>query len=97
MKFNHDFKRGEFGESHREYKCGNINAAVDFIGESAMRVAIYKDGCEMLPTFTVNPGNEFMLGGRDKLSTADFAPGSPKVLETDDVDTGIKPTDPTHV
>lgn len=86
MKFNHDFKRGEFGESHREYKCGNINAAVDFIGESAMRVAIYKDGCEMLPTFTVNPGNEFMLGGRDKLSTADFAPGSPKVLETDDVD-----------
>ena len=86
MKFNHDFKRGEFGESHREYKCGNINAAVDFIGESAMRVAIYKDGCEMLPTFTVNPGNEFMLGGRDKLSTADFAPGSPKVRAADNVD-----------
>ena len=54
MRFNHTFKLTNENETHREYKCDNVNINIDFISGSALRVAVFNDNAEMLPTFTVN-------------------------------------------
>ena len=55
MRFNHIFKLTNENETHREYKCDNVNINIDFISGSALRVSVFNDNAEMLPTFTVNP------------------------------------------
>lgn len=72
MKFNHKFAlvNKEFGV--REYKSDNINTRLDFIGDSAIRVAIYKDNEPMLATYNVAPDNKMANTGRDRLSLDGF-------------------------
>lgn len=67
-KFNYDFSLAGFDGSTAEYTCENINARLDFINENCVRVALYKKGDTILPTFLVCPDNEMPLTGRDKLS-----------------------------
>jgi hypothetical protein len=52
MKFDHSFKLYEKSKTGRTYICDNTVAKLDFISPAAIRVAIYKKGAYMLPTFT---------------------------------------------
>lgn len=72
-KFKHTFTLTESEESFVRYSDGKTTARIDFISESCVRAAIYKEDTQMLPTFSVNPQNEFLQNGRDKLSTEGFA------------------------
>ena len=72
MRFNHIFKLTNENETHREYKCDNVNINIDFISGSALRVAVFNDNAEMLPTFTVNPNNNLSSLGRSRLSVDGF-------------------------
>lgn len=73
MKFNHEFeKKAENG--YLLYKCGNKNARIDVLGESLLRVAVFKDGEEILPTFCINPDSaDLGANGRDRLSADGFS------------------------
>lgn len=84
MKFSYDFKLSEHSGSSRVYVCGDITARIDFLSGSMMRVALFRDDCKMLPTFTVDPQNEFLTEGRDKLSLDGFSLFAPQVNETAD-------------
>lgn len=72
MRFNHIFRLTNENETHREYKCDNVNINIDFISGSALRVAVFNDNAEMLPTFTVNPNNNLSSLGRSRLSVDGF-------------------------
>lgn len=87
MKFNHEFRLDKTTKSGRLYTCGNINAQVDFVNGSCIRVAIYKDGCKMLPTFSVNPDNaELPASGRSRLDTKGFALSEPEITEKNGIE-----------
>lgn len=80
MKFNHKFELSKAGIHSRLYKCDNINAQIDFIDKSCIRVAIYKDDSVMLPTFSVNPNNSHSLNGRSRLDTNGFSMSTLEVI-----------------
>ena len=71
-KFNHCFTLTAADESSRIYECDDNIAQIDFISQSSIRVAIYKKNAELLPTFCINPTNELLLDGRERLSTDGF-------------------------
>lgn len=71
-KFNHLFKQSEINDSFAEYTCTTHTARIDFVSKSCIRVAIYKNEEDMLPTFSVNPDNVFSQSGRSRLSTDGF-------------------------
>lgn len=77
-KFNHLFELKSSNESSAEYICEDITARIDFISESCVRTAIYKNGADILPTFSVNPNNAFSENGRSRLSTENFDLYAPK-------------------
>lgn len=71
-KFNHTFTLKVADDSSRIYECDDNIARIDFISQSGIRVAIYKKNAELMPTFCVNPTNDFLLDGRERLSTDGF-------------------------
>ncbi len=71
-KFNHTFDLTINKESTAEYVCGDNTARLDFISGSCIRVAIYKNKSDIMPTFSVNPKNKFSENGRNRLSTDGF-------------------------
>lgn len=71
-KFNHLFEQLEINDSFAEYTCTTHTARIDFVSKSCIRVAIYKNEEDMLPTFSVNPDNVFSQSGRSRLSTDGF-------------------------
>ena len=71
-KFNHIFKIADQTDSCSVYSCNENTVQIDFVSSSCMRVAIYKNKNELLPTFSINPGNVFSENGRDRLSTDHF-------------------------
>ncbi|MCD7796928.1 MAG: hypothetical protein LUG95_04810 [Clostridiales bacterium] len=78
-KFNHLFKISENGEnSVKKYISTGNTARIDFVSESCVRVAFYKNENDMLPTFSVNPNNVLSQAGRSRLSTDGFGLYSPK-------------------
>lgn len=72
-KFNHNFTLFEKNPSYRIYKSDDNIARIDFISESCMRVAIYKENSKMLPTFSVSPDNNLLINGRNRLSLDGFS------------------------
>lgn len=80
-KFRHTFTLSEKSENGRVYKSGENTFRIDFISESAVRVALYKSKSDLLPTFSVNPDNAILLKGRDKLSLEGFGLCAPEVCE----------------
>lgn len=72
-KFNHNFVPFDKGFNYRIYNCDDNLARIDFLSESCVRIAIYKENSYMLPTFCINPENELLLKGRDRLSVLDFS------------------------
>lgn len=77
-KFNHIFKVAEQTDTCSIYRCEDNTVQIDFLSDSCMRVAVYKDKTKMLPTFSVNPNNVFSRNGRDRLSTDAFNLYSPE-------------------
>lgn len=82
MKFDHSFKLYKKSKTGRTYICDNTVAKLDFISPAAIRVAIYKKGAYMLPTFTINPNNDLSQSGRDKLATDAFEMFEPVAKKT---------------
>ena len=72
-KFNHNFVPIEKGNTYRIYSCDDNRARIDFISESCVRVAIYKETDEILPTFSVSPDNDLLINGRERLSLDGFS------------------------
>lgn len=72
MKFNYEFEKQKEND-YLLYKCGNQNARIDVLGESLLRVAVFGDGEEMLPTFCIDPDSaDLGANGRDRLSVNGF-------------------------
>lgn len=71
-KFNHIFKSAEQTDTSLVYTCKDNIARVDFISGSCIRVALYKNDENILPTFSINPNNVFSQNGRSRLSTNGF-------------------------
>ncbi len=78
-KVNHNFKVIEATEYSRIYKENEWIVRIDFIEENILRVGMFKDNDIILPTFNINPTNEFSKNGRDRLSLDGFSMYSPKI------------------
>ena len=81
MKFNHDFVLAESSPAMRLYRSGDTAARLDFISDSAVRVAVYKTGEKLQNTFNVCPDNELNHTGRERLDLTGFTLCTPS--ETD--------------
>lgn len=84
MKFQHFFQVTEQGDCVRKYRSDGIHAQLDFLSGSMLRVALYPDGVKPLPTFTVDPNNELLRKGRDRLDKTGFPLFSPLTETTGD-------------
>ncbi len=80
-KVNHNFSLLEKTEYSRVYKEDNKRIRLDFLGENILRVAIFNEGDCLLPTFNINPQNDFSRQGRARLSCEGFKMFSPKETE----------------
>lgn len=78
-KFEHKFILSNSFDYYRTYNCENNNVRLDFISDSCVRVAVYKNADCIMPTFSVNPNNEFSVTGRERLSTDGFNMCSPRI------------------
>lgn len=85
-KFNHSFQLAEKTSNYRIYTCDDNFARIDFVSDSCVRVAIYKNEKSMLPTFSVAPDNDFSQSGRIRLDTSGFQLSSPAVAQNEGVD-----------
>ena len=85
-KFEHKFVLKEGTQNSRVYTCAENTVRLDFVSESALRVAVFKSREDLLPTFSVNPESSFLREGRHKLSTEGFAPCAPEVREGENED-----------
>lgn len=73
MKFNYEFKRQD--KDFLLYKCENQNVRIDILGKSLLRVAVFRDGEDILPTFCIDPESaDLGFFGRDRLSVSGFSP-----------------------
>ena len=74
MKWNHQFTLTEKGDAYRIYNSENIEARLDFFNH-ILRVAIYKKGERLFPTYSICPGESKMSRhGRDRLSVEGLEP-----------------------
>ena len=71
-KFKHSFRLAQQTDSSRVYVCDENTARIDFVSDSCVRVAVYKNEVSMLPTFSVDPDNVFSVNGRGRLDTSGF-------------------------
>ncbi|MBR0413829.1 MAG: DUF5110 domain-containing protein [Clostridia bacterium] len=89
--FNHPFSAAEQSVSSRRYTSENITAQLDFLGESCLRVAIWRTGDTLLPTVCINPDNTPLPTARDRLSTAGFSLCAPQVTAGEDKEKFLLP------
>ena len=81
MKFDHRFRLKTATPSMREYAADGVTMRLDFF-ENMLRVALLRDGCPLLPTWSVHPGEgDCPLEGRDKLSTEGLRTVAPAVSD----------------
>lgn len=83
MKFRHDFNLVESTDNYRLYTCDDVNARLDFVEENILRVAIYRHGEDILPTFCINPYDKPNLEARNRLDTEGFHFDTPQVEKTE--------------
>ncbi len=88
MKFDHRFSVTDHNDSSFFFKSENINARLDFL-EKAVRVAVYRDGERLFPTFAVCPDGNMPYEGRDKLSLEGLKTIIPKVSQGGPDDPGL--------
>ena len=80
-KFEHKFVLKQRLKNGRVYSCGENTVRLEFVSASAVRVAVYKSEDDLLPTFSVNPDNAFLIKGTDKFSMEGFEGFVPEVRE----------------
>ncbi|MGN0531599.1 MAG: TIM-barrel domain-containing protein, partial [Eubacterium sp.] len=85
-KFKHNFTLSSNTDICRIYTCDDSIVRIDFVSDSCMRVSVYKNRAEMLPTFCINPDNEFLTVGRDRLSTDGFGMCVPKISISESIE-----------
>ena len=85
-KFKHCFNLKSNTDFSRVYESDKSLAQIDFVSESCIRVAIYKEGAQLLPTFCIDPENKLMLEPRSRLSTEGFNMIKPAVSEKGDLE-----------
>ncbi len=90
-KFNHLFKLADQNDTNFVYKCDENTVRVDFISDSCVRIAAYKNEDSMLPTFSVNPENKFSSNGRSRLDITGFTMSVPKITFDEYVDRFLLP------
>ena len=88
MKFLHRFTRTVTTPSMRQYVADGVTMRMDFF-DHIVRVALLRPKTPLLPTWSVCPGGECPLSGRDKLSTEGFTLAAPTVAETEDSDSFV--------
>ncbi len=77
-KVYHNFIKTEEGCYHRLYKEDDTNIRIDFVSDNTLRVAVFKDNETILPTFSINPTNDFSRTGRNRLSVNGFKMFAPE-------------------
>ena len=84
MKFDHNFTQTTATPTGRTYAADGWHAQLDFLSGSCLRVALYRNADDLLPTFNIDPDNA-SIGprGRARLSTVGFQPAAPTVTEND--------------
>ena len=84
MKFDHNFTQTTATPTGRTYAADGWQAQLDFLSGSCLRVALYRNADDLLPTFNIDPDNA-SIGpqGRARLSTVGFQPTAPTVTEND--------------
>lgn len=90
-KFKHIFSLSEQSDTCRVYTCDGSTVRLDFVSSSCIRAAVYKNRSDMLPTFSVNPENSYLTGGRDRLDTSGFALCSPETVNGESSDKFLLP------
>lgn len=83
MKFQHRFELVKSEGSTFIFKSENINVRLDFLA-SCYRVAIFRDGERIFPTYSICPQGQMPYEGRDKLSIDGFDMEVPKVSKKAD-------------
>lgn len=78
-KFKHKFSLYKHSDTCRVYSDNGSFVRLDFVSASCLRVSVYTDGDELLPTFCVDPDNKILITGRERLSTDGFELFSPQV------------------
>ena len=71
MKYDHRFKLRSFDGVSALFACGDLNARLDFL-RGSVRVALWREGERLFPTFTVCPDGEMPEAGRERLSIKGF-------------------------
>ncbi|MBR2806630.1 MAG: hypothetical protein IKE18_07605 [Oscillospiraceae bacterium] len=80
MKFRHLFRLDESAPSYRIYKADGVTMRLDFF-ENILRIAMLRDGTDLIPTWSICPGEYRMpLEGRSKLSAEGFRTVEPEVV-----------------
>lgn len=69
MKFSYEFEKQN--SEYLIYKSGDINVRIDTLGKSLLRIAVFRDNEDILPTFCINPESaDLGFFGRDRLSVS---------------------------
>ena len=71
MKYDHRFELRSFDGVTALFGCGDLNARLDFL-RGGVRVALWRKGERLFPTFTVCPDGEMPEAGRERLSLQGF-------------------------
>ena len=82
MKFNHLFRVTDHNASTYRFVSENIHARIDFL-KNMVRVAFYRDGERIFPTFSVAPDDRMPENGRDKLSVEGLETEAPAATAED--------------
>ncbi len=90
-KFDHNFTLYHKTEHSRFYSSEDNIARIDFVSESCVRVAHYKVGTVLLPTFSVCPEPALLMNGRERLSLEGFPLCEPETREADGAEAFILP------
>ncbi|MBR3178061.1 MAG: alpha-glucosidase [Clostridia bacterium] len=77
MQFNHLFRVTDHNETTYHFASENNHARIDFL-KNMVRIALYRDGERIFPTFSVCPDDRMPESGRDKLSVDGFETEAPK-------------------
>ena len=81
MKFEHRFSLLESSPSTFAFGSESLRFRIDFLAKT-IRVALYRDGDDLFPTFSICPDNQMGEHGRDKLSLSGFELSEPLFHET---------------
>ncbi len=82
MKYDHKFTIDTQSPSTVTFRSEGLRARLDFY-ENMLRVAVYREGVRLFPTFSVCPEGDMPYEGRDRLSNAGLKTVTADCKETD--------------